>query len=45
MKTEILANLPNLRKLQANEHTIMALLGIIVGLAGGLGAVGFPAKP
>ena len=41
MKTEILANLPNLRKLQANEHTIMALLGIIVGLAGGLGAVGF----
>jgi len=41
MKSQILTNIPNLRKLQANEHTIMALLGIIVGLAGGLGAVGF----
>ena len=41
MKSEILSNIPNLRKLQTNEHTIMALLGIIVGLAGGFGAVGF----
>jgi CIC family chloride channel protein len=41
MKSQILTTIPNLRKLQTNEHTIMALLGIIVGLSGGLGAVGF----
>ena len=27
--------------IKANEHTIMAVLAVIVGLAGGFGAVGF----
>ncbi len=30
-----------LRELRTNEHTIMAMLAIVVGLAGGFGAVGF----
>ncbi len=30
-----------LGQLKTNEHTIMAILGVIVGLTGGLGAVGF----
>jgi CIC family chloride channel protein len=30
-----------LRDLRTNEHTIMAILAVAVGLAGGLGAVGF----
>lgn len=30
-----------LRSLLSDEHTIMALLGIVVGVAGGYGAVGF----
>ena len=41
MKSQILRRIPDLRQLRANEHTIMAFLGIIVGLAGGFGAVGF----
>ncbi|MGD9237445.1 MAG: chloride channel protein, partial [Desulfobacterales bacterium] len=41
MKTSISASLSNFKKLQANEHTIMALLGVVVGLFGGFGAVGF----
>lgn len=31
----------NLGQLKFNEHTKMAILGVMVGLAGGLGAVGF----
>jgi CIC family chloride channel protein len=34
-------NLSILAQLKTNEHTIMAVLAVIVGLAGGLGAVGF----
>ena len=30
-----------LGRLKTNEHTIMEVLGVIVGLAGGFGAVGF----
>jgi len=37
----ILKKLQNISNLKANEHTIMAVLGVIVGLAGGFGAVGF----
>ena len=29
------------KQIRTNEHTIMAFLGVIVGLAGGFGAVGF----
>ena len=31
----------SLSELKTNEHTIMAVLGVVVGLAGGFGAVGF----
>jgi len=31
----------SLRELRTNEHTIMAVLAVVVGLAGGFGAVGF----
>ncbi len=31
----------SLRELRTNEHTIMAMLAVVVGLAGGFGAVGF----
>jgi CIC family chloride channel protein len=41
MKTQILKKISGLQALQANEHTIMAVLGVIVGLAAGFGAVGF----
>jgi CIC family chloride channel protein len=41
MKTQILKKFPGLQMLHANEHTIMAVLAVIVGLAGGFGAVGF----
>ncbi|MEJ2168194.1 MAG: chloride channel protein [Desulfobacterales bacterium] len=34
-------NLSILAQLKTNEHTIMAVLAVIVGLTGGLGAVGF----
>ena len=37
----ILKKLQNISDLNANEHTIMVVLGVIVGLAGGFGAVGF----
>ena len=36
-----LIKLLKLGQLKTNEHTIMAILAVIVGLAGGLGAVGF----
>jgi len=41
MSTSILKNIFNWQKLQSNEYTIMAVLAVVVGLAGGLGAVGF----
>ncbi len=41
MKTNILKSVSTWKNLQANEHTIMAVLGVVVGLAGGYGAVGF----
>ena len=41
MSTSILKNIFNWKKLQSNEYTIMAVLAVVVGLAGGLGAVGF----
>ena len=41
MSTEIFKKISNWEKLQANEHTIMAMLAVIVGLAAGFGAVGF----
>ena len=30
-----------LGRIKTNEHTIMAVLGVIVGIAAGFGAVGF----
>jgi CIC family chloride channel protein len=41
MNGNILKKLQNIGNLKANEHTLMAVLGVIVGLAGGFGAVGF----
>jgi CIC family chloride channel protein len=41
MKTQILRKFSGLQALQTREHTIMAVLAVIVGLAGGFGAVGF----
>lgn len=41
MGGNILKKLQNIGNLKANEHTLMAVLGVIVGLAGGFGAVGF----
>jgi CIC family chloride channel protein len=41
MKTQILKKFSGLQTLHASEHTIMAVLAVIVGLAGGFGAVGF----
>ncbi len=41
MSTEIFKKMSNWEKLQANEHTIMAVLAVVVGLAAGFGAVGF----
>jgi CIC family chloride channel protein len=41
MITYSLKKFSNLRHLQISEHTIMAVLAVIVGLAGGFGAVGF----
>ncbi len=40
MSTSTLKNRFNWQKLQSNEHTIMAVLAVMVGLAGGMGAVG-----
>ncbi|MGD9413122.1 MAG: chloride channel protein [Desulfobacterales bacterium] len=41
MKTPFFERFSNLKQLRANEHTIMAVLAVIVGIAGGFGAVGF----
>jgi CIC family chloride channel protein len=41
MKTQFFEKFSNLKQIRANEHTIMALLAVIVGLAGGLGAIAF----
>ena len=41
MKNTLLKSLSGWKNLQTNEHTIMAVLGVVVGLAGGFGAVGF----
>lgn len=41
MVNNILKKFPNFSQIKANEHTIMAVLAVMVGLAGGFGAVGF----
>lgn len=41
MVDNILKRLQNFSDIKVNEHTIMAVLAVIVGLAGGFGAVGF----
>jgi len=41
MKTQILKKFSGLQALYTSEHTIMAVLAVIVGLAAGFGAVGF----
>jgi CIC family chloride channel protein len=41
MVNNVLKKLQNFSQIKTNEHTIMAVLAIIVGLAGGFGAVGF----
>jgi CIC family chloride channel protein len=41
MKSQFFEKFSNLKQIRANEHTIMVLLAVIVGAAGGLGAVGF----
>ena len=41
MKTQFFEKFSNLKQIPANEHTIMVILAVIVGAAGGLGAVGF----
>lgn len=38
---EISGKISIFKQIRTNEHTIMAFLGVIVGLAGGFGAVGF----
>jgi CIC family chloride channel protein len=41
MTSNLLKSLQNFSQIKTNEHTIMAVLAIFVGLAGGFGAVGF----
>ena len=41
MKTQFLEKISNLKQIKLNEHTIMAVLAVIVGMAGGYGAVAF----
>ena len=41
MVANLLKTLKNLSQININEHTIMAVLAVFVGLAGGFGAVGF----
>ncbi len=41
MKTQFFEKFSNLKQIRANEHTIMVILAVIVGAAGGFGAVGF----
>lgn len=38
---QVLRFVKSMSRIQANEHTIMAMLGLVVGVAGGFGAVGF----
>ena len=40
-KTRFFEKLANLKRIQVNEHTIMVVLAVIVGVAAGFGAVGF----
>jgi CIC family chloride channel protein len=41
MKTQFFEKFSTLKQLRTNEHTIMAVLAVLVGTAGGLGAVAF----
>jgi len=41
MKSLFFNKFTKLKQIQLNEHTIMAVLAMIVGLAGGFGAIGF----
>jgi len=41
MAGNLLSIFKNVSKIKANEHTIMAVLAVVVGLASGFGAVGF----
>ena len=41
MKTQFFEKFLYLKRIRTNEHTIMAVLAVLVGLAGGLGAVVF----
>lgn len=41
MKSLFLNKFTKLKQIRLNEHTIMAVLAMIVGLAGGFGAIGF----
>jgi CIC family chloride channel protein len=41
IKTQFFERFSNLKRIRSNEHTIMAVLAVIVGIAGGFGAVGF----
>ncbi|MEJ2221078.1 MAG: chloride channel protein [Desulfobacterales bacterium] len=40
-KTRFFEKLANLKRIQINEHTIMVVMAVVVGVAGGFGAVGF----
>jgi CIC family chloride channel protein len=40
-KTQFFEKFSNLKRIQVNEHTIMVLLAVTVGVAAGFGAVGF----
>jgi CIC family chloride channel protein len=40
-KTQFFEKFSNLKRIQVNEHTIMVLLAVNVGVAAGFGAVGF----
>jgi CIC family chloride channel protein len=40
-KTQFFEKFLNLKRIQVNEHTIMVLLAVVVGVAAGFGAVGF----
>jgi CIC family chloride channel protein len=41
MKTQFFEKFSTLKQIRTNEHTIMAVLAVLVGTAGGLGAVAF----
>jgi CIC family chloride channel protein len=40
-KTQFFEKFSNLKQIQINEHTIMVVLAVVVGVAAGFGAVGF----